>query len=263
MVFSKIKNDIRQAAAKINPLLAAAHWKRSHYVILADLINEELGKSPFLAGDRKYSLGNTVSPITLQRFFEDRYSKSAVNDLRFLKTVDKFAIFLGFENFSTYNASTDAETPVTSVLQDQFFCNLIADYLATEFKVFAALPEDHTAELDQFVFASCPHRARVCHWISVFAKNKLRLVQENHCSSYELMDIKVLKRDEKKCTLETREFWNMVFRSDTSGEDYVYHKVNTQNYFLEKDGDLWRIWDSYNPNAGELVRVVDINGLAR
>ena len=69
---------------------------------MAEIVSQELSHSKFLQGERKFELGNTISYITLQRFFDNSYKTSALNDLRFIKTLDKLCIFLGHYDLNEY-----------------------------------------------------------------------------------------------------------------------------------------------------------------
>jgi hypothetical protein len=69
---------------------------------LAKIVSQKLSHSKFLQGARKFELGNTISYITLQRFFDNSYKASALNDLRFIKTLYKLCIFLGHYDLNEY-----------------------------------------------------------------------------------------------------------------------------------------------------------------
>jgi hypothetical protein len=48
------------------------------------------------------SFQTVFSYITLQRFFDNSYKASALNDLRFIKTLYKLCIFLGHYDLNEY-----------------------------------------------------------------------------------------------------------------------------------------------------------------
>lgn len=102
-LIDEIKRDILQHPRVLNSALQKVDvWKRSHYTLLSQIINEEITQSEFLEGDRKFELGNSLSYITLQRIFENHFRETAVSDLRFLKTLHKLAIFLGYYDVNEY-----------------------------------------------------------------------------------------------------------------------------------------------------------------
>jgi len=88
--------EIGNSAATNYPELILGNsnpWKRSHYIILSEIIKEDLSKREELQNERKFELGTSISHITLQRFFESDYHYKKHSDLRFLKTLDKICIF--------------------------------------------------------------------------------------------------------------------------------------------------------------------------
>ena len=97
-IYNSIKEKVaKHPKIKDSVLGTVGEWKRSHYIILSEIIKEELASSEELKNDKIFELGNTISHITLQRFFENDYQDKTHNDLRFLKTLDKICIFLGFK----------------------------------------------------------------------------------------------------------------------------------------------------------------------
>ena len=102
-IYNAIKEDIRNHPdVKSSILGMVADWKRSQYVILAELISADLVETLPFSDPRRLSLGVTISPITLQRFFENDYQIKTHNDLRFIKTLDKLCIFLGKKDLNDY-----------------------------------------------------------------------------------------------------------------------------------------------------------------
>ena len=73
-IYNLIKEKIRQHPKIQLSILADSNpWKRSHYIILAEIIKEELAQREELKAERKFELGTSISHITLQRFFESDY----------------------------------------------------------------------------------------------------------------------------------------------------------------------------------------------
>ena len=86
-IYNSIKEEVvKHSKVKDSVLGKVFEWKRSHYIILSEIIKDELALSTELKNDKKFELGNTISHITLQRFFENDYQDKTHNDLRFLKT---------------------------------------------------------------------------------------------------------------------------------------------------------------------------------
>lgn len=65
-------------------------------------------------------------------------------------------------------------------------------------------------------------------------------------------NVTLISNEDENKALKTQEFWNLLFESENGAEDYVVNRLNTQIYFIKKIYGVWKIWDNYNPNAGEM-----------
>jgi len=102
-IYNSIREEIMRHPKVENSVLGnVGEWKRSHYIILSEIIKEELSEAEELKGGKKFEIGNTISHVTLQRFFENDYQDKTHSDLRFLKTLDKICIFLGHRDLNAY-----------------------------------------------------------------------------------------------------------------------------------------------------------------
>lgn len=80
-IYNLIKEEVRRHPIIKNSILAdSINWKRSHYIILAELISEELSEKEELRNEKRFELGTSISHITLQRFFESDYDFKTHND---------------------------------------------------------------------------------------------------------------------------------------------------------------------------------------
>ena len=273
MFFDSIKNDIREKLKLYNHHLSQIeNWKRSHYIILSEIINEELENSEELQGEKKFKLGNSISFVTLQRFFKKDYSEEAVHDLRFLKTVDKLCIFLAFKDFGDYSTRQTDDNPseVTkenSVVEDstdvdeEFFISQIKDYNQSEFDSLKKSPEIFMEEIDRYIFPDSPLRMRVLTTKELIFKNKIQLVTENNASNYQVYDIKLISKTDEECICEAKEFWYLVFHSTKNKETFIYNETNLQTYFFRKIKGKWKIWNNSNPGSGQVKKLAEINSM--
>lgn len=71
-------------------------WKNSHYETLSQIINHNLTNKIELNSELFFTLGNSVSAITLKRLYKKEIKPSAHTDLRFRKTLDKLCVFLDY-----------------------------------------------------------------------------------------------------------------------------------------------------------------------
>lgn len=267
MIFKALRNALKKKLTQINPILVAENgWKRCHYILIEELINNNLKNSPLMSDEKRRSLGTTISHMTLKRFFEMRYDDRASQDLRFLKTVEKLCIFLGYPDFASYfnfmgiktdlrSINNDAET----VVDEDFFLNFIKKFLAADFECFKRDFSEIKQILCPFLFQDSPFFGRMRESRSLIAEKNIKLVVEGNRSSYELISAKVTSQTEDSCICETQEYWNMVYVSQITGERFIYNQNNTQMYFFQKRDGVWKIWNNFNPDAGKFVKEVELN----
>ena len=136
-IISEIKNQIKNhESIKNSPLEEINNWKRAHYITLAEIISKKLSQSKHLEGNRIFELGNTLSYITLQRFFENSFSESAVNDLRFLKTLHKLCIFLGFYDLNEFILSSNIiNNSKKNNDCSKVYCSIVKNLCLEEFEI--------------------------------------------------------------------------------------------------------------------------------
>nr|WP_294934484.1 hypothetical protein [uncultured Flavobacterium sp.] len=267
-IIKKLKNEIiNHDLIKNSSLFSSPQWKRAHYIILSEIISERLSKSEFMQGSKKNDLGISISSSTLQRVFTNSYSDKGNTDLRFLKTLDKLAIFLGYPNLNNFllhrsqsentlfkneqlNAveGVDAmDTPIS------FFTELITNYCREEFEVIKKIPELHPEPLLEFVFAEGPLYKRATDMLSKFSERNLHLNCENNRSNFENYGFKVRNVTTDSIVITSKEFWNMHWVDSNGKTTYIVNRANNQLYFFRKIKGVWKIWDNHNPGYESLA----------
>ncbi|WP_244926047.1 hypothetical protein [Epilithonimonas arachidiradicis] len=232
-------------------------WKRSHYIILAEIIKEELAHREELQNDRKFELGTSISHITLQRFFESDYDYKTHNDLRFLKTLDKICIFLGFKDLNSFVKSVKGNNSYDeSKVGKEFTKDIVYKYCRTNFEFFKFFPELRIDVFEDLIFTESPFIERIKNYSSQLCKKKLKLFTNNNRSNFEIFDIDIISEEKEMVVIKTQEFWNLVFVVENSDEEYIVNELDTQIYFIKKINNVWKIWDNYNPNSGLLNNVI-------
>ncbi|AZI39375.1 hypothetical protein [Epilithonimonas vandammei] len=257
-IYNLIKEEVRRHPIIKNSILATSiNWKRSHYIILAELISEELSEKEELRNEKRFELGTSISHITLQRFFESDYDYKTHNDLRFIKTLDKICIFLGFKNLNSFVKSVRGKNSYDeSKLGQEFATDIVYNYCKTNFEFFRYFPLLKLELFDKLIFEQSPFRERIKNYSSKLCERNLKLLTKNNRSNFEIFDIDIISEEADKIVLKTQEFWNLVFIIEDSGNDYVINELNTQIYFIKKINNIWKIWDNYNPNSGLLNNVI-------
>lgn len=254
-IYNSIREEIMRHPKVENSVLGnVSEWKRSHYIILSEIIKEELSEAEELKGGKKFEIGNTISHVTLQRFFENDYQDKTHSDLRFLKTLDKICIFLGHRDLNAYILfiKDKAENKQASADDKSFFTQMIYDYCATVFEFYKGFPEHRTELFKDLVFDDSPFLERASQFSKELCERDFELVTKNNRSNYEVFDINMVTDEPEKKILESQEFWNLLFKAGDTGEEHFVNQLNTQIYFIRKINEVWKIWDNYNPDAGRL-----------
>ncbi|AZA46831.1 hypothetical protein EG346_00740 [Chryseobacterium carnipullorum] len=258
-IYNSIREEVEKHLKVRNSVLGnVSEWKRSHYIILSEIIKDELSDSEELKGGKKFEIGNTISHVTLQRFFENDYQDKTHNDLRFLKTLDKICIFLGYKDLNDYIQSVKLKNREKELDDDlEFLTKMVYDYCATAFEFYKHFPEHKPEFFKKLVFDDSPFLERTSQFSKELCERDFNLVTKNNRSNYEVFDIHVVTDEPEKKILETQEFWNLLFKVGENGEEHFVNQLNTQIYFIRKIDNVWKIWDNYNPDAGILNRKVD------
>jgi len=258
-IYNAIKSDIKNHPIITSSILGIVpEWKRSQYVILSEIISKFLKECPLMRKELKQSLGNTISAITLQRFFENNYKIKTHNDLRFIKTLDKLCMFLGKEDLNTYirdrvnklNEIKVGRNPDLDFVEK----DLILKYCQCHFDAFKKLPQINLNTLLQYVIKDSPYFTRIKMAMEEKGKKKLTFITENNSSNFEIFEVKNISDEEDLKVIKTQEFWNLYFL-DAEKNKFIINHLNTQFYFLRKHDEQWRIWDNYNPEQGKILKI--------
>jgi len=258
-IYNSIKKDIKNHPDVHSSILGMVpDWKRSQFVILAELISDHLSSSALLTEAKKLNLGTTISPITLQRFFENEYQVKTHNDLRFIKTLDKVCIFLGKNDLNDYinnNFKQDRVVHLSKEAESDFSeKELVKKFCKLQFEALRYLPNINLEEISTTVSKDSPLLKRIALYFEEKRKSNLAFVNENNRSNYEIFQITKISDDPELKVVKTQEFWNLVFKDDQEN-NYVVHHLNTQFYFIKKTDGLWKIWDNYNPDYGKILKI--------
>ncbi len=258
-IYNLLKEEIRQQPAIQNSILGNSHpWKRSHYIILSEIIKENLSYREELQNERRFELGTSISHITLQRFFESDYHYKTHNDLRFIKTLDKICIFLGFKDLNAYVTNVKKNDLYNEkVFSKEFTTDIIYRYCHTNFEFFKCFPDSKLELFSELIFPEAPFIERIKTYSSVLCEKKLKLYTNNNRSNFEIFDLDIISEEPDKIVIKTQEFWNLVFMVEETGEEYIVNELNMQIYFIKNINNTWKIWDNYNPNAGLLNNVIN------
>lgn len=255
-IYNSIREEVVKHSKVKNSVLGNVNeWKRSHYIILSEIIKEELSEAEELKGGKKFEIGNTISHVTLQRFFENDYQDKTHSDLRFLKTLDKICIFLGYRDLNAYILSVrDQKKNSPETDEQSLITQMVYDYCTTAFEFCKQFPNHNTELFTDLVFDDSPFLERISQFSKELCDKDFHLVTKNNRSNYEVFDIRIVTDEPEKKILESQEFWNLLFKVGETEQEHFVNQLSTQIYFIRKIDNAWKIWDNYNPDAGSLNR---------
>ena len=253
-IYNLIKEEVRRHPIIKNSILATSiNRKRSHYIILAELISEELSEKEELRNEKRFELGTSISHITLQRFFESDYDYKTHNDLRFIKTLDKICIFLGFKNLNSFVKSVRGKNSYDeSKLGKEFATDIVYKFCQKNFEFFKFFPDLRFDLFDDLIFRNSPFIERIKSFSYQLEDSKLNLFTNNNRSNFEIFDIVVVSEESEMIVVKAQEFWNLVFKIENTEKEYIINELDTHIYFIKRIDNVWKLWDSYIPNSGVL-----------
>jgi hypothetical protein len=268
-IIEQLKSSILSAPPVLNSsLVSVKSWKRAQYIVLSEIISDTLSKSPFLQGSKKNELGTTISSTTLQRVFTNDYSSSANSDLRFLKTLDKLAIFIGYPSLNNFLSNEAMSHGISQMVASEMdkkesilfeFEKLITNYCQEEFNSLLKLPEVDLGNLSHFIFEDGPLTQRIHDLISQIAQLGYQLNTHNNRSNFELYGFEICSLNDTLAVITAQEFWNLDFRDDDGNFRNAYSHVNKQTYFIKKQNGAWKIWDNHNPDYKTIINDMSEN----
>lgn len=267
-IIEKLKQEIiNHDFIKNSSLFGSFQWKRAQYILLSDIIYESLSKSEFMQGSKKNDLGVSISSTTLQRIFTNNYTEKANTDLRFLKTLDKLAIFLGYPNLNSFllhhskSEKIGVEIELTEAVKDiqdtnlpiEFFTEIVYNSCREYFELLKKLPVVDMGKFSEYVFEESSVFKRIIDLHVKYSELNYHLNCENNRSNFEVYGYKLRSISEDTAVIGTKEFWNLGFVDSNGKNMYVINDVTRQLYFLRKINGIWKIWDNHNPGYDTLV----------
>ncbi len=242
-------------------------WKRAQFITLSEIIAETLSNSQHLQGKKRNELGTTISSITLQRIFNDDYSAKETPDLRFLKTLDKLAIFLGYSslnNFLQNNSKAqlikELETKEVISIENKnndIFRKLIYNYCFEQFQSILKLPSIELSGISKYIFDDGPLKRRISDLLTRYSNLNFSVNNEGNRSNFEVYDFKINNIDSDLVVAQVYEFWNIEWKDEKNKTSRNYNNINKQTYFIKMKEGVWKIWDNHNPDYNNLITEIE------
>ena len=267
-IIEKLKQEIvNHDFIKNSSLFGSFQWKRAQYILLSDIIYENLSKSEFMQGSKKNDLGVSISSTTLQRIFTNKYTENGNTDLRFLKTLDKLAIFLGYPNLNNFLLhhsqieKTEVEKELTETVSEiqtsnpsiDFFNEIVFNSCREYFELLKKLPTVDMGKFSEYVFEESSVFKRIFDLHVKYSELDYHLNCQNNRSNFEVYGYKLRSISDDTAVIGTKEFWNLGFVDNNGQNKYVINEVTRQLYFLRKINGVWKIWDNHNPGYNTLA----------
>ncbi len=203
----------------------------------------------------------------MQRIFTNNYTEKANTDLRFLKTLDKLAIFLGYPNLNSFllhhskSEKIEVEIELTEAVSDiqdtnlpiDFFTEIVYNSCREYFELLKKLPTVDMGRFSEYVFEESSVYKRVFDLHVKYSELNFRLNCENNRSNFEVYGYKLRSLSEDTAVIGTKEFWNLDLVDSNGKNMYLINEVSRQLYFLRKINGIWKIWDNHNPGYKTLA----------
>ncbi|WP_428223355.1 hypothetical protein [Flavobacterium sp.] len=243
-------------------------WKRAHYVYLSEIIEFELKKTKLIDDRKKIEIGTTISASTLKRIFECDENKVYTDDIRFIKTLDKLAIFLGYislDDFITKKTYTEneiatnatnilLEAPETaSLISDEALYTIIKDFCYIELYSIKKIPDYEPEDFYRIVDLDSPILKRITRNLNELVVQGYIYNHENNHSNYEIFNFKIISKEERSAIVSTNEYWNLTLTNRNGTNTQIVNFTNEQVYFIKKINGQWKLWDNFNPNSDKII----------
>ncbi|OWP76331.1 hypothetical protein [Flavobacterium oreochromis] len=221
-------------------------WKRAHYIYLSEIIEFELKRTKLIDEKKRLEIGTTISATTLKRIFEIKKDKVYTDDIRFIKTLNKLAIFLGFQNLDEFivNKTKPKNIKVEKINEKENSENQVSVIEEDLFKMIK-----HFSILD----IESPLLKRITRNLNELVQQGYIYNYENNHSNYEIFNFKFISKDEKLIIISTNEYWNLTLTNPNGTNTQIVNFTNEQVYFIKKINNQWKLWDNFNPNSDKII----------
>ncbi|AND64547.1 hypothetical protein AX766_09030 [Flavobacterium covae] len=242
-------------------------WKRAHYIYLSEIIEFELKKTNLINEKKKIEIGTTISATTLKRIFEIDKNKVYTDDIRFIKTLDKLALFLGFQSLDDFikkrtnpNFINSENTNKNIIkidaknsISESTLYNIIKDFCHIELDSIKRIPNFKMEEFYNVLDIQSPILKRITRNLNELSKQGYVYHKENNHSNYEIFNFKTIDIEEKTAIISTNEYWNLTLTNRNGTNTQIVNFSNEQVYFIKKINNTWKIWDNFNPYSDKII----------
>lgn len=172
-----------------------------------------------------------------------------------MKTLDKIAIFLGFQDLNHFiseslaNKSSSSDVYEITDQQFQQLKKMIAKCCESEFNCMKTLNNIDFTPFKDYVIENSPYQNRLSLYLQKLQGYGIEMIQNT--SNYEIYDYKLVFVEGNMIVMSTNEFWNMIF--EKNGNHFPFHKKGEQTYYFKFLNNEWKIWDNHNPDFEDII----------
>ena len=223
---------------KKHALLRSTKWTKAGYELLSDLIGDELSQS--LTLDEQRRMGTSISPRTLQSFFDGSYKLTYPLDPRTLNTLNKMVRFVGVACWDTFVEGVDTrQTHNEAAASDDIqVLALVKKFVEAEFKVYASLPKPDFSFLDTLCLEKSAAWLRVHDAVESNQSQNRSISNAYNPSTVEVLECEIVRLEGDYAQVKTKEYWLLCWWS-IEQQRYVqrYKDINEHFYILTKGTD--------------------------
>lgn len=267
----KLKDQLKShEKVKNDTILKSKKWTKSCYERLSKLIADFLLENYTDAQIRLR--GTTISARTLNNIYKGVYKLSYPIDPRTLNTLSKIVFFLGHESWDNFvsSSNTIAEKKHKKKNNKEKIIALIESAAFAKFKSLHLLPKTDFKLLNSYYLEDGSALKEVKDTIKYHKKNNWGLSNSYNPSTYEIINLDILKKSKNRAYVKTLEYWLLCWWS-LQEEKYIRRikKIEDHHYVLIKNNEEWTIKtnafqsDHYNSMDSDDQKALDNLNLRR
>jgi hypothetical protein len=231
-----LRNRIKEKLEDELPVLRGliGNWQRRHYRLIADKISQNLRESKE-SGEK--NANTRVSVSTLLRLFKYGYILNTPTDARTINVLNKLCLYIGYSDWAEFLNGRN-------MLFDNRFdiAEFINKACASEFNAYSKLPIVFTEGIEKFFMKNSSAYNRINNLLYLHSEKKWVINNERNPSTYEILDVQLVKARKNYLVVRTEEYWYLRWYSLIQKKYvFIYDKKNFQDYKLVKEDVNWMI----------------------
>ncbi len=235
------------------------NWQRSQYRQLAMIIGNAIDESTLISKSEKNEMGTNISESTLLRIFKERENFAKNFDPRVLRTLDKLAVFVGYQNWETFClrdmhevnlGATTMRTVEEEVFEKENILQVVMDSNQLSYLIHFDMPNMDLTRLEEYFLPDSPGLIRLKKFHESIQEKGWVINKKENATSFEVLESEVELKDTENAIVKTKEFWLLEYFDPQTQKDFIYkNDVSQQIYFMMKQNGKWFIKNNFNDKA--------------